>query len=45
LSNSEAEMQQPYDRIININPLPLIPFQEAHMITPSLSLKFIVESL
>ena len=45
LSNSEAEMQQPYDRIIDINPLPLIPFQEAHMITPSLSLKFIVKSL
>jgi len=31
--------------LININPLPLLPFQEAHMITPSLSLKFIVEIL
>ena len=54
LSNSEAEMhnteldsreRQPNDRIIEIDPLPSLPFQEAHMITPSLSLKFIVESL
>ena len=53
-SNSEAEMhkavsdsreRQLNDRIIDINPLLLLPFQEALMITPSLSLKFIVESL
>jgi hypothetical protein len=49
LSNSEAEMhtaesdsqeRQPNDRIIDINPLPSLPFQEAHTITPSLSIKF-----
>jgi hypothetical protein len=56
LSNSKAEMHkavsdsregQPNDRIININPLLPLPFQEAHMImiTPSLSRKFIVQSL
>jgi hypothetical protein len=50
LSNSEAEMhnsreRQPNDRIIKIHPLPSLPFQEAHMITPCLSLKFIVKSL
>jgi hypothetical protein len=53
-SNSKAEMhkavsdsreRQPNDRIIDINPLLSLPFQEAHMITPSLSRKFIVESL
>jgi hypothetical protein len=54
LSNSKADMhkavldsreRQPNDRIIDINPLLSLPFQEAHMITPSLSHKFIVESL
>jgi hypothetical protein len=54
LSNSEAEMhtaesdsqeRQPNDRIIDINPLPSLPFQEAHTITPSLSIKFIGESI
>jgi hypothetical protein len=54
LSNSKAEMRkavsdsrerQPNDHIIDINPLLSLPFQEAHMITPSLSRKFIVESL
>jgi hypothetical protein len=53
-SNSKAEMhkavsdsreRQPNDRIIDINPLLSLPFQEACMITPSLSRKFIVESL
>jgi hypothetical protein len=52
-SNSKAEMhkavldsreRQPNDRIIDINPLLSLPFQEARMITPSLSRKFIVES-
>ena len=31
--------------LININPLLSLPFQEAHMITPSVSLNFIVQSL